>query len=174
MRILATSDWHLGNLFHGNDRMPEHKHFLEWLVNRITERKPDALLIAGDVFDYANPSATTQEVYYSFLDSVTHAHQDMKIIITAGNHDSANRLEAPRALLTRQNIEVRGVVRRRWVDADGGGKWELDYDDLIIPVENGAGERVAVLAVPYLRSDVVQDQVYSEGVNRFIRESHSE
>ncbi|WP_367400234.1 metallophosphoesterase [Segatella copri] len=50
MKILATSDWHLGNLFHGNDRLPEHKHFLKWLLEQIAEQKPDALLIAGDIF----------------------------------------------------------------------------------------------------------------------------
>ena len=62
MKILATSDWHLGNLFHGNDRLPEHKHFLKWLLGQIAEQKPDALLIAGDIFDNGNPSAEAKTV----------------------------------------------------------------------------------------------------------------
>ena len=71
MKILATSDWHLGNLFHGNDRLPEHKHFLKWLLEQIAEQKPDALLIAGDIFDNGNPSAAAQTVYYEFLADAT-------------------------------------------------------------------------------------------------------
>ena len=55
MKILATSDWHLGNLFHGNDRLPEHKHFLKWLLEQIAGQKPDALLIAGfTIFKHVN------------------------------------------------------------------------------------------------------------------------
>ena len=71
MKIIATSDWHLGNLFHGNDRLPEHKHFLKWLLEQIAEQKPDALLIAGDIFDNGNPSAAAQTVYYEFLADAT-------------------------------------------------------------------------------------------------------
>ena len=71
MKILATSDWHLGNLFHGNDRLPEHKHFLKWLLEQIAGQKPDALLIAGDIFDNGNPSAAAQTVYYEFLADAT-------------------------------------------------------------------------------------------------------
>ena len=71
MKIIATSDWHLGNLFHGNDRLPEHKHFLKWLLEQIAEQNPDALLIAGDIFDNGNPSAAAQTVYYEFLADAT-------------------------------------------------------------------------------------------------------
>ena len=47
MKIISTSDWHLGNLFHGNDRLPEHRHFLNWLLDQITTRQPDAPLGRG-------------------------------------------------------------------------------------------------------------------------------
>jgi exonuclease SbcD len=114
MKIIATSDWHLGNLFHGNDRLPEHKHFLIWLLEQIAEQKPDALLIAGDIFDNGNPSAAAQTVYYEFLADATQLCPNMQVIITAGNHDSASRLEAPRPLLTRYHVEIRGNVRKIW------------------------------------------------------------
>ena len=84
MKILATSDWHLGNLFHGNDRLPEHKHFLKWLLEQIAGQKPDALLIAGDIFDNGNPSAAAQTVYYEFLADATQLCPNMQVIITAG------------------------------------------------------------------------------------------
>ena len=180
MKILATSDWHLGNLFHGNDRLPEHKHFLKWLLEQIAGQKPDALLIAGDIFDNGNPSAAAQTVYYEFLADATQLCPNMQVIITAGNHDSASRLEAPRPLLTRYHVEIRGNVRKIWQqgesedDAKTGGHWLYSFDDLIIPVTNEEGEEVIVLAVPFLRSDVVQNASYSQGVNDFLRELTAE
>ena len=180
MKILATSDWHLGNLFHGNDRLPEHKHFLQWLLVQIAEQKPDALLVAGDIFDNGNPSAAAQTVYYEFLADATHLCPNMQIIITAGNHDSANRLEAPRPLLARYHVEIRGNVRKIWQQGESenndktGGHWLYSYDDLIIPVSNEKGEEVIILAVPFLRSDVVQNASYSQGVNDFLRELTAE
>lgn len=180
MKILATSDWHLGNLFHGNDRLPEHKHFLKWLLEQIAEQKPDALLIAGDIFDNGNPSAAAQTVYYEFLADATQLCPNMQVIITAGNHDSASRLEAPRPLLTRYHVEIRGNVRKIWQQGENGdddktgGHRIYSFDDLIIPVTNEEGEEVIILAVPFLRSDVVQNASYSQGVNDFLRELTAE
>ena len=150
MKIIATSDWHLGNLFHGHDRLQEHKHFFQWLLERIEEQQPDALLVAGDVFDNGNPSAAAQSAYYEFLANATQACPGMQVIITAGNHDSANRLEAPRALLSRHQVEIRGNVRRTWLSGQEGesGQWNIDYDDLIIPVKGKEGDTMVVLAVP--------------------------
>ena len=170
MKIIATSDWHLGNMFHGNDRLPEHKHFLTWLLSQIEEQQPDALLIAGDIFDNGNPSAASQAAYYGFIADAGEQCPTMQIIIIAGNHDSANRLEAPRALLTRHRVEVRGVVSRTWVQTDGHGEWLTDYDDLMLPIESREGEQAVVMAVPYLRNDIVHNANYSDGVRTFLRE----
>ena len=170
MKIICTSDWHLGNLFHGNDRLPEHRHFLSWLLARIKEQPPDALLIAGDIFDNGNPSAAAQSAYYEFLADATETCPDMNVVIIAGNHDSASRLEAPRALLTRHKVEIRGNIHRSWVANEDGGNWVINYDDLMIPINGGDGSQAIVLTVPYLRSDVVQNANYSEGVNTILRE----
>lgn len=172
IKIIATSDWHLGNLFHGNDRLPEHKHFLNWLLEQVKTHEPDALLVAGDVFDNGNPSAASQSAYYEFLADATQACPQMQVIITAGNHDSASRLEAPRPMLTRHKVEIRGTVHREWRQAteNENGYWQVYYDDLLIPVSNSQGEQVVVLAVPYLRSDMVQNPNYSQGVNNFLRD----
>ena len=170
MKIICTSDWHLGNLFHGNDRIAEHKHFLAWLLERIKEQQPDALLIAGDIFDNGNPSAAAQSAYYEFLADATETCPDMNVVIIAGNHDSASRLEAPRALLTRYKVEIRGNIHRSWVANKDGGNWVINYDDLMIPINGGDGSQAIVLTVPYLRSDVVQNANYSDGVNTILRE----
>lgn len=169
MKIIATSDWHVGNLFHGNDRLPEHQHFLKWLLDNIGEQQPDALLIAGDIFDNGNPSAAAQSAYYEFLAEATEKCPQMQIVITAGNHDSASRLEAPRALLSRHKVEVRGNVHRTWKNNADGGNWVMDYEDLMIPVAGRDGVTVVILAVPYLKNDVVQNTSYSQGVNDFLR-----
>ena len=81
MKIISTSDWHIGNLFHGNDRLPEHKHFLGWMLEQLSQHRPDALLVAGDVFDNGNPSAAAQAAYYEFLAEATHMCPDMQNII---------------------------------------------------------------------------------------------
>lgn len=170
MKIITTSDWHLGNLFHGNDRLPEHRHFLHWLEEQIVAQRPDALLVAGDVFDNGNPSAAAQEAYYDFLARVTEACPEMHVVITAGNHDSASRLEAPRPLLSRHKVEIRGKVRRYYVVNDDGGQWEIDYEDMMIPMTGQDGREIVVLAVPYLRTDVLPVGSYSQGVNALLRE----
>ena len=178
MKIIATSDWHIGNLFHGIDRLPEHEHFMAWLKDVIKTQDADALLVAGDIFDNGNPSAAAQELYYSFLDDVTHDNPQLQIIITAGNHDSANRLEAPSALLHRHKIEVRGRVHRQWVqdrseedDGNADGHWEFSTDDLMIPITSRDGkEKAVVLAVPFLRSDVSLDGSYSKGVTALLHQ----
>lgn len=170
MKIITTSDWHLGNLFHGNDRLPEHRHFLHWLEEQIVTQRPDALLVAGDVFDNGNPSAAAQEAYYDFLARVTEACPEMHVVITAGNHDSANRLEAPRPLLSRHKVEIRGKVRRNYVVNDDGGQWEIDYEDMMIPMTGQDGREIVVLAVPYLRTDVLPVGSYSQGVNALLHE----
>ena len=163
IRILHTADWHLGQTFFGYDRSEEHDMFLNWLAQEITRRKIDALIIAGDVFDVSNPSAAAQSMYYRFIYRVTAENPLLQIVIVAGNHDSAARLEAPLPLLQAMRTEVRGVVRK----LEGG---EIDYDHLTVELKNHAGEvELLCMAVPFLRQGdypVVQTEgnPYAEGV----------
>lgn len=145
MRVFHTADWHLGQTFHEYDRDYEHRCFLEWLLAQIHERKPDALLVAGDVFDSVNPPASAQRMYYDFLKKAVDAHPRLQIVVTAGNHDAAGRLEAPAHLLSHFNVHVLGTVERSTGSA-------IDYSKFLVPLKD-ASEKVAaiVLAVPYLR-----------------------
>ena len=163
MKILHTSDWHLGDNFHGFDRFSEHDDFLCWLKNLIVEERPDVLVVCGDVFDNANPSARAEEQLYGFLADATRLHPGMRIIITAGNHDSGRRLQAPARLLRNQGVEIRGVVEH---DEDGAPI----ISDLIIPVfgVNNPDDKAVVLAVPYLRStDLDVKKSHSAAVRDF-------
>lgn len=159
MRIIHTADWHLGQTFYGYERTAEHRVFLSWLENVVKERKADLLLLAGDVFDSPNPSAESQRMLYDFLKRITTANPEMQVVITAGNHDSAARLEAPEPLLKAFNVHVSGVVHYK----DG----EIDYERMIIPLKDGA----CCLAVPYLRhNDHPAAESYNEGVAKLYNE----
>ena len=144
IRILHTADWHLGQTFFGYDRTEEHGVFLNWLAEEIRQKEIDALIIAGDVFDVSNPSAASQSMYYQFIYRVTAENPYLQIVIVAGNHDSAARLEAPLPLLQAMRTEVRGVVRK----LEGG---EIDYDHLTVELKNRKGEvELLCMAVPFL------------------------
>ena len=163
IRILHTADWHLGQTFFGYDRAGEHEVFLNWLAREIREREIDALIIAGDVFDVSNPSAASQSLYYHFIYRVTAENPTLQIVIVAGNHDSAARLEAPLPLLQAMRTEVRGVVRK----SDDG---EIDYDHLTVELKNRDGEvELLCMAVPFLRQGdyptvPTEGNPYAEGV----------
>ena len=160
MKILHTADWHLGQTFYEYDRREEHFHFLEWLKQQIKQHEIDVLLIAGDVFDSPNPSAESQRVYYRFLREVTSENPSLQIVIIAGNHDSAARLEAPNPLLEDMNIIVRGTVRR---NAEG----DIDLQHLIVPLYTEGKVTAYCLAVPYLRQgDYPSAENYSKGVQQ--------
>ena len=162
IRILHTADWHLGQTFFGYDRVEEHTHFLQWLVRELKENKIDVLLIAGDIFDVSNPSAESQHMFYRFIRQVTEENPKLQLVVVAGNHDSAARLEAPLPLLQEMRTEIRGIVRRH--------EGEIDYDHLIVELKNSEGEVEALcLAVPFLRQGdypvvTTDGNPYAEGV----------
>lgn len=162
IRILHTADWHLGQTFFGYDRVEEHTHFLNWLASELKQNDIDVLLIAGDVFDVSNPSAASQRMFYHFIRRVTAENPQLQLVIVAGNHDSAARLEAPQPLLQEMRTEIKGLVRRQ-------GE-VFDYDDLIVELRNRQGEVEAYcLAVPFLRQGdcpvvATDGNPYAEGV----------
>jgi exonuclease SbcD len=145
MKILHTADWHIGQLFHEYDRTYEHQQFLNWLVDTLQTEQIDVLLISGDVFDISNPSASSIKMFYSFLNKATRANPDLQIIITAGNHDSASRLEAPKPLLESSNVHIIGLVDK---DAEGN----IDYQKLLVPIhDDSKNVKIWCLAIPFLR-----------------------
>ena len=91
--VFHTADWHLGQSFCGFDRDYEHRCFLDWLLSEMQSQRPDALIIAGDVFDTINPSAVAQKRFYNFLADAHAALPRLQIVLTAGNHDAGARLD---------------------------------------------------------------------------------
>jgi exonuclease SbcD len=145
MRILHTSDWHLGQTLYDFDRTFEHRRFLDWLLATLKSEQPDALLIAGDVFDNSNPSASAQHQLYRFLTAARAQVPHLSIVMVAGNHDSPGRLEATAPFLTLFEAAVVGHIQRR---ADQS----IDLERLVVPLKNAQGRIAAwCLAIPFLR-----------------------
>ena len=145
MRILHTSDWHIGHRLYEQPRIEEHRQFLDWLLTKIKEKEVDVLLVSGDIFDTAVPSSEATNLYYRFLFQLydeTHAHA----VITAGNHDSPMRLAAPREFLQMGRVHVVG---------------EIDSESDIIMLQNGEST-VAIAAVPYLSENEILPHVSLE------------
>ncbi len=138
MKILHTSDWHIGRTLYGRKRYDEFAAFLLWLAETIRREQVDALLVAGDVFDTSAPSNRAQELYYRFLCRVA-ASSCRHVIVIAGNHDSPSFLNAPKELLRALNVHVIGAVTEN-----------LEDEVLLLSNQQGAPELI-VCAVPYLR-----------------------
>jgi exonuclease SbcD len=145
MRLLHTSDWHLGQTLHTYDRTYEHQCFLDWLVETIVAEQADVLLVAGDVFDNANPSALAQRQLYGFLQQARARAPWLQVLVIAGNHDSPGRLEAPTPLLEVHGTTVVGSVAR-------GPDGAIDLERLLVPLADRSGAVKAwCLAIPFLR-----------------------
>ena len=93
-RFIHTSDWHLGQNFYGYDRSEEQRDFLRQLADIVREQEPDALLVSGDIFHTAAPSSAAVSLYVNAMIDIHEACPGMSIIVIAGNHDSAARLES--------------------------------------------------------------------------------
>lgn len=170
MRVLHTSDWHLGQTFHGYDRQLEHQQFLDWLLDQLASERPDVLLIAGDVFDTANPSAAAQKQLYHFIRESKNCLPALQIVLIAGNHDSPGRIEAPMPLLEDLGVQVTGVVKR---NAAG----EIDIAALVTPLKDQTGDIMGwCLGIPFLRPGdlpkVAADKdPYADGVAALYRQA---
>lgn len=138
MKILHTSDWHIGRTLYRRKRYDEFEAFLSWLAQTIEDEQIDALLVAGDIFDTTTPSNRSQELYYNFLRRVV-ASSCRHVVVIAGNHDSPSFLNAPKGLLHAMNVHVVGAVTE-------------NYEDEVLTLKNEKGEaELVVCAVPYLR-----------------------
>lgn len=109
LKILHTSDWHLGKRLLQHSRLEEQELFLEWLLGQIIFQQVDFLIVAGDIFDSVNPPAKAVSAYYHFLNELTQK-TSCQVLIIAGNHDSGAHLEAPREILKNHHVHVWGTL----------------------------------------------------------------
>ena len=138
MRVLHTSDWHIGRTLYGRKRYEEFEAFLTWLAETIQQNAIDALLVAGDVFDTSAPSNRAQELYYRFLCRVA-ASSCRHVVVVAGNHDSPSFLNAPKELLKALDVHV------------VGSSTASPEDEVLVLCNEQDAPELIVCAVPYLR-----------------------
>ncbi len=138
MRVLHTSDWHLGASLGPVSREAEHARFLDWLLTRLAAEAIDVLIVAGDVFDHAQPSSEAQALYYRFLARLAAESTLARVIVVGGNHDSASRLDAPRELLGALAISVVGGYDRR------------HEEGILVPIQRDGACIGVVAALPYV------------------------
>lgn len=143
MKFIHTSDWHLGQVFNGYDREEEHRTFFRRLAGYVSEHRPDALLVSGDVFHNSIPSMAAMKLYNEALLMLHESCPSMSIVVTAGNHDSGSRLEIDRSLWSHFGVSVTGGLARK----DG----LADMDRHIVPVSSPDGSLSGyVIALPHI------------------------
>ena len=164
-RLLHTADWHLGKLLNDQSRDEEHTQFLAWLLDVVKEREVDAIILAGDVFDSANPPQSALGRYYDFV-SALFRQGNCALAIISGNHDSAAQLEAPRRALHALNVHVAGFLAE-------------NPQQRILLLPNESSPRVAIAMLPFLRdrdlrvgkagegADEIRDQIVAGIKNRY-------
>ena len=152
MRLLHTSDWHLGRSLYNRKRYDEFAAFLEWLIETINQHQVDALLIAGDIFDTGTPSNRAQELYYNFLRNIGQTCC-RHVIIVAGNHDSPSFLNAPRDLLRTLDIHVIGSIP------------DNPSDELLLLNTPDKTPELLVCAIPYLRDRDIRTAEAGESIS---------
>lgn len=142
MKILHTSDWHLGHTLYNYDRSQEQQAFLSQLATIVAEEKPDALLVSGDIYHYSAPAAATQRMYTDAMLEIHHAHPEMVIVVTAGNHDSCSKLEIDSSLWHHFGVKVIGNIERT--------KEEVNLEKHLIEVKNEGELKGYIVAVPHV------------------------
>jgi DNA repair protein SbcD/Mre11 len=146
VRILHTSDWHVGRAVRGRSRDDEHRAVFAEMAELVRDERVDLVLVAGDVFDHQSPSAAAEEIVYEAL--LRFSDLGAQVVMIAGNHDHADRLEAVRPLLRLANIHAGARLRR---PEDGGC--------LDVAVRSGERARVALMPWPSRSRIVTADDL---------------
>lgn len=167
MKILHTADWHIGKRLYQKELHEDFSLFIDWLCQTIKDQQVDVLLVSGDVFDLANPSAEARQLYYSALHKLSKLN--IQIVLTGGNHDSPAMLNAPCELLMALNITVIGEL-------------PANREELIIPLGSRSEPEAVVAAIPFIRDNELRklapgqsyeerQEAITEGIREIFNES---
>lgn len=145
MRLLHTSDWHLGQHFMGKTRQAEHQAFCAWLIEQVREHQVQVVLVAGDIFDTGSPPSYAREQYNHFV--VALRDTGCQLVVLGGNHDSVAMLGESRTLLAQLGTRV----------IPGVG---VQLQDQLLVLDGADGEPAALLcAIPFIRPrDVLRSE----------------
>lgn len=160
MKILHTSDWHLGKQLEGSSRLEEQEQFLSYFVALCEQERPDLILLAGDVYDTVNPPARAEKLFYDTLKRLSRGGACMTLVI-AGNHDNPERLVASGPLAMEHGIVMLGTPRSVASVGAYGNHRVLRSGEGFVEIEIGA-ERAVILAVPYPSEKRLGEVLYKE------------
>ncbi|WP_392486334.1 exonuclease SbcCD subunit D [Haloimpatiens sp. FM7315] len=164
MKLIHTSDWHLGKMLEGNSRLDEQEQFIDEFTKIVDEENADMVVIAGDIYDSSNPQAKAERLFYKALKALS-SNGKRVIVVISGNHDNPDRLEAASPILYEQGIIILGTPRsvakvgkcgEASIIKSGEGYFEIDIK----------GERAIVLALPYPSekrlNEIISDELSEE------------
>jgi len=153
MKILHTSDWHLGQSFFTKSRKEEHQGFIDWLLQQVATEQVDAVIIAGDIFDTGTPPSYAREMYNQFV--VDMQQLNCVLVVLGGNHDSVSTLNESKQILACLNT---------FVVASTG----IAIDEQVFTIPDKLGQPGAILcAVPFIRArDVLQSAAGETGLQK--------
>ncbi|MEL0602544.1 exonuclease SbcCD subunit D [Pseudoalteromonas undina] len=160
MKVLHTSDWHLGQQFYEHDRRDEHAAFFTWLLSTLVEQHIDILLVAGDIYHTATPSASAENQLYQFIKDAKKRCPQLHVVLIAGNHDSANRILAAQPLLAQFDTHV-------------VGRFDITNPANTVIEINTQNKRAVIVAMPFLRTSDISSlshtkngPCYAQGVEK--------
>ena len=159
MRVIHTSDWHLGQYFYGKSRANEHQKFLTWLVEQVNQQQIDAIIVAGDIFDTSTPPSYAREMYFDFVAKLQGTN--CQLIILAGNHDSVAMLSEAKPVLASLSTQViTHVTPIMTLDRDNHFVDDQSLKQQVFPLYDKTGQAVAIIcAVPFIRPrDVIKSK----------------
>ncbi|MBV7271509.1 exonuclease SbcCD subunit D [Clostridium sp. PL3] len=158
MKILHTSDWHLGKNLEGYSRMDEQEAFLNDFVEIVESNNIDLILIAGDIYDSSNPPARAEKMFYDTLKRLSASGERITLVI-AGNHDNPDRLVAAGPLARDHGIIMTGTPKSVVTVGEYGKHKVIDSGEGFVEVEI-KGERAVILAVPYPSEKRLNEVLY--------------
>ncbi|MBQ4838086.1 exonuclease SbcCD subunit D [Pseudoalteromonas luteoviolacea] len=160
MKVVHTSDWHLGQQFFEHNRYEEHQAFLDWLVQELVQVDADLLIVSGDIYHTATPPASAEQQLYAFIKQAKLSLPHLHIVIIAGNHDSANRIETAKPLL--QQFDTYVV-----------GRFDKNQPQNVVKLIETRHGLVNIVAMPFLRSaDMAQADSEDNGYARAVKHAY--
>src|SRR5476649_1946986 len=142
MRIIHTSDWHLGQSFYTKSRAREHQAFLDWLVSQVEQHQVDAVIVAGDIYDTGTPPSYARELFNHFGVALQALQPNgCELIVMAGNHDAVATLNESRALLACMHTRIIAGV---------GAANSVENQVVVLKKRNGKPGAI-LCAIPFLR-----------------------
>ncbi|MGF7056445.1 metallophosphoesterase family protein [Brassicibacter mesophilus] len=172
MRILHTSDWHLGKYLEDHSRLEEQEDFIDELIEIVNEKEIDLIIIAGDIYDNSNPPAKAERLFYRAIKRLSN-YGERVVLIIAGNHDNPDRLVSSRPLAYEHGIVLLGTPKSSVEVGDIGKHRIIAADEGYVEIDI-RGEQAVILTLPY-PSEQRLNEVFTESIDEEgMQKSYSE